>query len=210
MTIAVCSIAICTTRSTHSICTTHSFFISSLTLHIPTTLDFLKHTSSPQPPFISSQPLHLSLCFFLSQTHKRRRGGGGERPLGRMRTVPSLLMVLEMRSGMEMRRFDPIPLSFRNPAMAYRSLYSARHTSSSNSTPPQPCSVSDATSSCIISSVTTSPTLKSRVSGLSMSICTSVISCAYPSLCDVCPCVTCVCHACHHACSQSLSLDPTH
>mmetsp|Transcript_95019 Transcript_95019/g.138779 ORF Transcript_95019/g.138779 Transcript_95019/m.138779 type:complete len:209 (-) Transcript_95019:1049-1675(-) len=110
--------------------------------------------------------------------------------LGRMRTVPSLLMVLEMRSGMEMRRFDPIPLSFRNPAMAYRSLYSARHTSSSNSTPPHPCSVSDATSSCIISSVTTSPTLKSRVSGLSMSICTSVISCAYPSLCDVCPCVT--------------------
>ena len=37
---------------------------------------------------------------------------------GRMSTRPSLLMVFEIRSGIEMSRFEPMALSLRKPEMA--------------------------------------------------------------------------------------------
>mmetsp|Transcript_29814 Transcript_29814/g.70860 ORF Transcript_29814/g.70860 Transcript_29814/m.70860 type:complete len:256 (-) Transcript_29814:475-1242(-) len=104
--------------------------------------------------------------------------------LGRMKMRPSLLMVLVMRSGIEISRLLPMALSLRNSLTASRCLYSVFQRCSHSSRPAKSHALASnsARSSATISSEMMLQTSKSLFSGLSMKTWTSCMSLAYSRL----------------------------
>ena len=87
---------------------------------------------------------------------------------GRLATPPpARSIVFVKRSGMDMRRFAPSPLSLRKPPMMVRCERSEDHTAATGAT-SQPCASICFTSSSYMACVKTDPTLTSRSPGASM------------------------------------------
>ena len=97
--------------------------------------------------------------------------------VGRLATPPDArLIVLVMRSGIDANRFSPNALSFMKPEMIGRLRKSAVHSASTSANPLHPRVLISCLSSAHIAGVKTSPTGTSRVPGLEMNSCTSIIS----------------------------------
>ena len=96
--------------------------------------------------------------------------------VGRLRTPRRVLIVLVMRSGIDANRFSPNALSFMKPEMIGRLRKSAVHSASTSANPLHPRVLISCLSSAHIAGVKTSPTGTSRVPGLEMNSCTSIIS----------------------------------